>query len=202
MFSINIYLRLGLIILCLGGGVVLTSLYGFWYAFPFFLIGIILLVGYILFGTVQSAAKMMQTMDIAGAEKRMKLTVSPRLLYSANRAYFYMLKGTIAQHKKDTDESEFYFQKAKETKLPTDNEKAMVNIQLANMQANRGNWTMAKQLYREVKGMQVTEPQIKEQVEEFGKVIKNSGNIKAAQSGRFRGAMNQQSKKRRRPRMR
>ncbi|MBY5957396.1 hypothetical protein KUV50_04555 [Membranicola marinus] len=202
MFSINIYLRLGLIILCLGGGVVLTSLYGFWYAFPFFLTGIILLVGYILFGTVQSAAKMMQTMDIAGAEKRMKLTVSPRLLYSANRAYFYMLKGTIAQHKKDTDESEFYFQKAKETKLPTDNEKAMVNIQLANMQANRGNWTMAKQLYREVKGMQVTEPQIKEQVEEFGKVIKNSGNIKAAQSGRFRGAMNQQSKKRRRPRMR
>lgn len=201
MFSINIYLRLGLIILCIGGGVVLSVLYGFWYAFPFFLIGIILLVGYILFGTVQSAAKMMQTMDIAGAEKRMQLTLSPRLLYSANRAYFYMLKGTIAQHNKDTDESEFYFQKAKETKLPTDNEKAMVNIQLANMQANRGNWPMAKQLYREVKSMQVTEPQIKEQVEEFGKVIKNSGNIKAAQSGRFRGAMNQQSKKRRRPRM-
>lgn len=201
MFSINIYLRLGLIILCIGGGVILTMLYGFWYAFPFFLIGLILLVGYILFGTVQSAAKMMQTMDIAGAEKRMKLTISPKLLYSANRAYFYMLKGTIAQHNKNTDESEFYFLKAKETKLPTDNERAMVNIQLANMQANRGNWPMAKQLYREVRNMQITEPQIKEQVEEFGKVIKNSGSIKAAQRGGYRGAMNQQSKKRRRPRM-
>lgn len=201
MFSINIYLRLAIIILCIGGGIVLTSLYGFWYAFPFFLIGLILLIGYLLFGTIQSAAKMMQTMNIEGAEKRMKLTPSPRLLYSANRAYYYMLKGTIAQHKKNPEEAEEFFQKAKETKLPTDNERAMVNIQLANMQANRGNWSMAKQLYREVKNMRVTEPQIKEQVEEFGKVIKNSGNIKAAQSGRFRGAMTQQSKKRRRPRM-
>lgn len=202
MFSINIYLRLALIVLCIAGGVVLSILYGFWYAFPFFLIGIFLLVGYILFGTVQSAAKMMQTMNISGAEQRMKLTLSPKLLYSANRAYYYMLKGTIAQHQKDTETSEFYFLKARETKLPSDNERAMVNIQLANMQANRGNWTMAKQLYREVKDMRVTEPQIREQIEEFGKVIKNSGTIKAAQSGRYRGAMMQQSKKRRRPKMR
>src|SRR5690606_22057165 len=67
--------------------------------------------------------------------------------------------------------------------------------------ANRGNWPMAKQLFREVKDMRITEPQIQEQVEEFGRVIKNRGTIKAAQSGRFRGAMPQQSKKRRRPRM-
>lgn len=202
MFSINIYLRLGLILLCIGGGIVLSVLYGFWYAFPFFLIGLILLVGYILFGTVQSAAQLMQTMNIPEAEKRLKLILSPKLLYSANRAYFYMLKGTIAQHHKNTEESEFYFLKARETKLPSDNERAMVNIQLANMQANRGNWPMAKQLYREVKDMRITEPQIKEQVDEFGKVIKNSGTIKAAQSGRYRGAMTQQSKKRRRPKMR
>ena len=201
MFSINIYLRLALVVLCIGGGIILSILYGFWYAFPFFLIGLILLVGYILFGTVQSSAKLMQTMDIDGAERRLKLILSPRLLYSANRAYYYMLKGTIAQHQKNPEESEFYFLKARETKLPSDNERAMVNIQLANMQANRGNWPMAKQLFREVKDMRITEPQIKEQVEEFGKVIKNSGTIKAAQSGRFRGAMTQQSKKRRRPRM-
>lgn len=202
MFSINIYLRLGLIALTIGGGVILTVLYGFWYAFPFFLIGLVLLIGYILFGTVQSAAKMMQTMDIYGANKRLGMTLSPKLLYSANRAYYYMLKGTVAQHQKDTEESEYYFQLAKATKLPTDNERAMVNIQLANMQANRGNWPMAKQLYREIKDLKITEPQIREQVEEFGKVIKNSGTIKAAQSGRYRGAMQQMSKKRRRPKMR
>src|SRR5690625_37292 len=202
MFTINIYLRLALIVATLGGAIILTSWYGFWYAFPFYLIGIILLVGYILFGTIQSAAQKMQLMDIAGTEKRLNLTLSPRLLYSANRAYYYMLKGTIAQHQKDVDLSEHYFQLAKATKLPTDNERAMVNIQLANMQANRGNWPMARQLYREVQKLSITEPQIKEQVEEFGKIIKNSGNIKAVQSGRYRGMMGQQSKKRRRPRMR
>src|SRR5699024_6589604 len=127
MFTINIYLRLALIALTLVGAVILTSLYGFWYAFPFYLIGLILLIGYILFGTIQSAAQKMQTMDIAATEKRLKLTLSPRLLYSANRAYFYMLKGTIAQHQKDTDLAEHYFQLAKATKLPTDNERAMVN---------------------------------------------------------------------------
>src|SRR5690625_1789441 len=90
MFTINIYLRLALIVATLGGAIILTSLYGFWYAFPFYLIGIILLVGYILFGTIQSAAQKMQLMDIAGTEKRLNLTLSPRLLYSANRAYYYM----------------------------------------------------------------------------------------------------------------
>src|SRR5690606_38963837 len=197
----NIYLRLALVVLCIGGGIILSILYGFWYAFPFFLIGLILLVGYILFGTVQSSAKLMQTMDIDAAERRLKLILSPRLLYSANRAYYYMLKGTIAQHQKNPEESEFYFLKARETKLPSDNERAMVNIQLANMQANRGNWPMAKQLFREVKDMRITEPQIKEKVEECRKVSKNSGTIKAAQNGRYRVAMTEQSKKRGRPRM-
>src|SRR5690625_7608913 len=110
MFTINIYLRLALIVATLGGAIILTSLYGFWYAFPFYLIGIILLVGYILFGTIQSAAQKMQLMDIDGTEKRLNLTLSQRLLYSANRPYYYMLKGKIDQHEKEGDMSEYICQ--------------------------------------------------------------------------------------------
>lgn len=202
MISINIYLKLGLIALCVIGGVILAIFNGFWYAFPFFLIGLILLISYILLGTVQSAAKLMQSMDMDAAKQRLNLTLNPKWLYSANRAYFYMLKGTIAQHDKNLEEAEQYLQLARSTKLPSDNERAMVNIQLANMQANRGNWTLAKQLYREIKDLRITEPQIKEQVDQFGKALKNSGSIKAAQSGRNTGAIMNQSKKRRRPKMR
>ncbi|WP_236980675.1 hypothetical protein [Membranihabitans maritimus] len=202
MFSINIYLKLAIIAVCLVGGAVLASIYGFWYAFPFFLVGVLLLVSYIMLGTVQSAAQIMQSMDMAGAEKRLNLTLTPRLLYPANRAYFYMLKGTIAQNDKNPDEAERYLQLARSTKLPSDNERAMVNIQLANMQANRGNWTFAQKLFREVKDLKITEPQIKEQVDQFRKALKNRGSIKAAQRGGQGGAMMQQSKKRRRPKMR
>src|SRR5690625_7005661 len=135
MFTINIYLRLALIVATLGGAIILTSLYGFWYAFPFYLIGIILLVGYILFGTIQSAAQIMQLMDIAGTEKRLNLTLSTRLLYSANRTYYYMLKGTLAQHQKDVDLSEHYFHLAKATKMPKDNERDLDKFQLAHIHA-------------------------------------------------------------------
>ena len=71
MFSINIYLKLALIALCLVGGVLLAIFQGFWYAFPILLIGILLLASYLLLGTIQSAAKFIQTMDFEGAEKRL-----------------------------------------------------------------------------------------------------------------------------------
>ncbi len=80
MFTINIYLRFALIALFLGGGIVLAILYSFWYALPLILIGLVLLAGYLMLGTVQSAAMMLQTGNLAGAEKRLKLTPSPRLL--------------------------------------------------------------------------------------------------------------------------
>ncbi len=69
MFTINIYLRFALMALTLGGGILLAFIFGFWYSFPLILVGIILLVGYILLGTVQSSAMMMQNTDLLGAEK-------------------------------------------------------------------------------------------------------------------------------------
>src|SRR5690349_14051683 len=101
MFTINVYLRFALIILGIFGGVFLSSAYGFWYGFPFVLVGVILLAGYLLLGTIQSAAQLMQTMQFDAVEKRLSLTFFPGLLYKANRAYMYMIKGTIAMYKKD-----------------------------------------------------------------------------------------------------
>ena len=103
MFTINIYVRFALIALFLVGGVILAFAYGFWYAFPFLLAGVILLVGYFLLGTVQSAAQMIQDQNFEEAEKRLDLTFKPEWLFSTNRAYYNMVKGTLAAFKKDTD---------------------------------------------------------------------------------------------------
>ncbi|NND06230.1 MAG: hypothetical protein HKN87_07610 [Saprospiraceae bacterium] len=199
MFTINIYLRLALIIVTSVGGTVLAFLFGFWYAFPVLLIGIILLVGYILLGTVQSAALLMQKTDFLGAEKRLNMTFKPRWLYSANRAYYYMIKGGIAMQFKRNDEAELLLNKAQETGLPSDNERAMVFMQLANIAVVKNNYQGAKSLMRQAKQQKVTEPQIREQLNEFEKALKNQGAMNKMRH-RQRGSMIQPGGKRRRPR--
>jgi tetratricopeptide (TPR) repeat protein len=200
MFTINIYLRFALIALFLGGGIALAFLYGFWYSFPLLLIGLILLIGYILFGTVQSAAELMQSADFDKSEQRLNLTLNPRWLYSTNRAYYFMIKGSIAMARKDIDESEKWLRKAKEINVPTDNEKAMLELQMANIMASRNKWKQAKLHFRNAKKLHITEPTIKEQLNQFEKALTNRGQLKAA--GRMGQGMQQRSGKRRRPKMR
>ncbi len=203
MFNINIYLRFALIGLTLVGGIVLSFVkgFGFWYALPFILIGIILLVGYILLGTVQSAAQMVQESRFDEAEKRLNLTLSPRLLYATNRAYYYMMKGTIAVGQRKTDEGEMWLKKAQEVNIPTDNEKAMLELQLANIAASKGKWQQAQNHFRTAKKLKVTEPAVKEQLAQLEKALQNRGQLKAANRAGFRGNVQGGKSKRRRPRM-
>ena len=113
MLTINIYLRFALIALFLGGGIISSIFISFvWGWIPIF-IGLALLIGYILLGTVQSASNMLQTGDFIGAEDRLNLILMPNWLYVTNRAYYYIMKGTIeGQLHKDMDKAEEYFLKA------------------------------------------------------------------------------------------
>ena len=161
--------------------------FGFWYAFPFLLIGIGLLVSYILLGTVQSAAMMVQSMQMVEAEKRLALTFKPDWLYKTNRAFFYLLKGSMAMNNKDTDAAEVWLNKAQEIELPTDNEKAMVGLQLANIHASKQKWNAAKLHFNKIKKLKVTEPQLKDQIKQFEKALTNRGQMKHARTMRGRG---------------
>lgn len=133
MFTINIYLKFALIALFLGGGIILSFSISLWYAVPLILIGLGFLASYIFLGTIQSAAQIMQDGDFEATEKRLNLTLNPKWLYVTNRAFFYIIKGSLALNRKDNDLAESYFHTAKSMKLPSDNERAMVLMQLANM---------------------------------------------------------------------
>lgn len=182
MFTINPYLRIALIVGSIIGGTLLWVFLGFWYGFPILLVGLVLLVGYILLGTVQSAAKVMQDgTNFEEAEKLLKLTLNPKWLYVTNRAYYYMMKGTIAQGLNRIDEAEEWLQKAQAIELPTDNEKAAVQLQLAGIAAQRQKWNLAKMYLKNIKDLNVTEPTIKDQVKQFDKAMEQQGQIKVAQ---------------------
>ncbi|MBL7830319.1 MAG: hypothetical protein JNK41_04770 [Saprospiraceae bacterium] len=196
MFTINIYLRFALIIIGLVGGIALSAAYGFWYGFFFILFGIVMLVGYFLLGTVQSSAMLMQSMNFEAVEKRLALTFFPKLLYKANRAYLYMIKGTMAMYKKDFSTAELYLQKAQDTGLATEGEKGTVYFQLANIAAQKNNWVAAQNHFKKAKEYKVSDPEMKEQYRQFEKALASRGAMNPAN----RGMMIQPGGKRKRPR--
>jgi len=207
MFTINIYLKFFLIVLGFVGGAILTGTLGFWYAFPFWLLGIAMLASYIFLGTVQSAAQLVQDGDFDAADARLNLTKFPKLLYVTNRAFYHIMKGSVAAGQNDTAKAEEYFNNALSLDLPSDNEKAMVLMQLANIKATKGNWTAAKNHFREAQKMNVTQGEIKSQLAYFDKVLTNNkAQMKTARSmGKDGMRMMRQGggkSKRRRPRMR
>ena len=203
--NINIYVLIGLTALFLLGGIALAIGVGFWYSFPVLLVGLILFAVYILFGSVNSAAKHIQEGDFDAADKKLNLTLKPDWLYVTQRAFYSIMKGSIAMNNKDMDGAERLFDKALNMDLPSDNEKAMVLLQLSNINASKSKWKAAKNYFREAKKLKVTEPQIKEQIGQFEKQLANSGQVKAARSMGKQGMQMMQGggkSKRRRPKMR
>ncbi|MBK9254948.1 MAG: hypothetical protein IPM42_05625 [Saprospiraceae bacterium] len=203
MFIINIYLKFALIAIFLIGGIILSFFLGFGYTWIMIVIGILLLVSYLLLGTVQSASELLQKMDFDGAETRLNMTYFPNLLYVTNRAFYYILKGSLAANRKENNVAEGYFNKALALKLPSDNEKGMVLLQMAGIQANKNNWTGAKNYFYQAKNLKITETALKEQFKQFETAINNRGQMKVAQSmGMKSGQMVNPGGKRRRPKMR
>jgi len=201
-FSINIYLRFALIAIGIIGGIALWATLGVWYGIWFLLAGIVLLLGYIFLGTVQSAAEFMQTMDFDGVEKRLGLTLSPKILYKTNRAYYYFLKGTVAMNRNQLDDAEKFFLQAEDAGMSSDTEKAMIQFQIASIQANKNNWTAAQLHFKNAKQYKVTEPQLKDQMNQFEKVLKQRGMHKMGGAAQRRQGFVQPGGKRRRPKMR
>ena len=150
MYTINIYLKLALIALCLVGGTILAFTSGFWYAFPFLLVGLLLLVSYILLGT---------------------------------------------------DEAEQWFAKAQNMKLPSDNERAMILIQMINIHIQKNKWTQATNTHRELKALNLTTDIFKDQIKMIDDAIKQQGKVKMMNTMDQRN-MFRPGGKRRMPRMR
>ena len=206
MLNINIYVLLGVMITMLGGGIILAFTVGFWYSFPLLLVGVIALLIYIFFGSVNSAAKHIQTGDFEKAKKQLSLTWKPEWLYVTQKAFYYIMQGAISMNDKDMTTAEALFDKALHLNLPSDNERGMVLLQLANINGTKGKWNAAKRYMRDAKKLKITETQIKDQLNQFEKALQNSGQIKAARSmGKQGMRMMQQGggkSKRRRPKMR
>ena len=135
MFTINIYVKFAIIGICLIGGIILSFVLGIGYTWIFIIIGLLFLASYLFLGTVQSASELLQAMD-------------------------FILKGSLAAQRKDNTAAEGYFNAALALNLPSDNEKGMILLQMAGIQAQKNNWTGAKNYFYQAKNLKITEPQL------------------------------------------
>lgn len=176
--KIDIYLRFALMGLLLVGGVAAIFIFGFWWAFPFILAGLILTVGYFLFGTIQSASQLLQDQKFAEAEKRLALTIKPNWLYTTNRAYYHILKATIAMQRQDFDTAEESLKTAQSIQLNTDDERAMVQMQLIHIYYSRQQFNKAKYHLDQCKKLKITQSVIRDQLKNFDQALEQRGQMK------------------------
>ena len=114
-----------------------------------------------------------------------------------------MLKGSIAIAQKDMDAGERYLKMAEAVDVPSDNEKAMLQIQLAQISASKGKWKEAKIHFKKAKDCKITEGSIKDQFKQLELMMSQSGQSRAAmRQGKQGHGMQRGGGKRRRPRNR
>jgi hypothetical protein len=207
MFIINVYLRFVLIALGIVGGIALSATWGFWYGFPFILIGLVLLAGYLMLGTILSTNQMLGQQRYEEAEAQLKLTLFPKILFYAYRGVYFMTHGAIAMQKRDFPTAEGWLKKALETGLPSDNERGAAMLQLMMISAQKtGNKPILQNQLSEIKKLNITEPMLKEQIKEVEKQLKqaqqNPMNPATMAMMQGRGGFRQGGGKRPRPKMR
>lgn len=175
MFTINIYLRLALIAGGLVVGAVLWAAFGFWYGFPFLLVGLFLLAGYLMLGTIMSTNMLLSQTRFHEAEQRLKLTLFPKILLVGYKGVYYMTHGALALQKKDFSTGEMWLKKALEAGLPSDNERGAAMLQLAMIAASKNNRQAAQNQLAEIKKLNITENMLKEQIRDLEKQLKQLG---------------------------
>jgi hypothetical protein len=204
MFTINIYLRFALIVGGILGGIILWTSLGFWYGFPLLLVGVVMLIGYLLLGTILSTNQLLSQQRIEEAEARLKLTFFPKILLVGYKGVYYMTVGAIAMQKRDFNTAEIWIKKSLDSGLPTDNERAAAMLQLVMIAAGKNNIKAAQNNFADLKKLNVTEPMLKEQIKEVEKQLKQAGqaNMNPAMMAMMGGKGFRPGSKRRQPRMR
>jgi len=146
LFSLKIRLFFILFLIAAGSVSLMLNL-GLLMSLGLWILALILIAGYLLFGTVNGALFMLNGGKVDEAEKLLAQTYKPEWLFKSHKAYFYFTKGLIALYKASKGDSstslylkegEDHLLKSIDLGLPRKQEKAMAYINLAYV-AHRKN---------------------------------------------------------------
>lgn len=101
--------------------------------------------GYFKNGTVYLAWRKVKKEDFTGAEKVLQKTRFPEFLKKEQRGFYHFTKGLIEASRNNSLEARGHFTDAIKFGVRTENNVAIINLNLAEIEVNEGNYLNAKE---------------------------------------------------------
>ena len=110
-----------------------------WIAWIPFLVALIMIAAYFLIGPMTLIQGYMESGDMEGAQKLLKLVKYPDLLYKPIRSSFYMLQANFSTIGDDLDKAESQLRKGLESGMPEKEYEGTAYLQLGAIAQKKGN---------------------------------------------------------------
>ncbi len=128
-------IAIGLIIL----GFVIGFQVTWWIAWIPFLAAVLMITAYFLIGPMTLIQGYMESGDMEGAEKLIKMVKYPNLLYKPIRSSYYMLQANFSTMGEDLDMAEAQLRKGLEAGVPEKDYEGTAYLQLGAIAQKKGN---------------------------------------------------------------
>jgi len=144
------------------------------------ILAMVLISGYLLFGTVNGSLFLLNIARVDEAEKLLAQTYKPEWLFKSHKAYYYFTKGLIALYKVNhaganetlyLKEGEEYLLKSLDFGLPRKQERAMAYLNLASITIRRGDKQKTQEYYQGVKDNDSGNLRLQKSIEELEAAI-------------------------------
>ncbi len=137
--KILVFYRLPIAALMLILGFVVGFQVTWWIAWIPFLISIVMVVAYFLIGPMTLIQGYIESGDMDGVAKLMKMVKYPNLLYKPIRSTYYMLQANISTMGEDLDAAEAQLRKGLESGMPEKEYEGTAYLQLGAIAQRKGN---------------------------------------------------------------
>jgi tetratricopeptide (TPR) repeat protein len=145
-FLIKYRLYIGIVILI--AAIVVNFTNGFWPAFVFYLIAVVLIIGHFFFGPMRLIQQYMEAGDMEGAEKVLDSIWFPNLLFKPIRSVYYTLKGNVAMMKQDYTGAEKHMKKGLDLGMPMKEAEGASLLQMGMLSMQKNDIRQAENYIR------------------------------------------------------
>lgn len=159
--------RIGLIFLLLGGGLLMQAKFGFDSAWYFYVTALVLAATHFLFANVWAAFGELRKGNALKAELMLTEIKKPEWLAKSPRAYYYFIKGMVDLQNKKLASSEKSLLQSLRLGLKTPNDNALVSLNLAHICYVENRRTEAKNLLEKAKSFNPNDLMLKENIKKM-----------------------------------
>ena len=164
-------IRLSLILLFLGVGILLHGKMGIGSAWYFYVTAFILLVTHFLFANVWSAFASLKKGNAMEAELMLSKIKKPQWLARSPKAYFHFTKGMIDLQNKKIGTAESHLKEALKLGLRNQDDYALTALNIAHIHFVKKERTQARKYLEKAKSYEANDLMIKENIRKMEKVF-------------------------------